>query len=144
MTDWITHLTQAQHNTEFAQQTLNNHPDFRDWAITAAFYAAVHYVEACFYKDKKIKHTEDAAPKAGLAQHTFRLETLKDNAKSVYVHYKILYTACMDVRYLENFGSPPKDWQSFFTEADVKNLVEKRLPAVKDTLQKRYKVKFDP
>lgn len=38
------HLSQAQHNEEFARGLISLKIPFYDWAITATYYAAVHYI----------------------------------------------------------------------------------------------------
>lgn len=40
------HLTQARHNQDLAEQLINENPlAYADWAVTVAFYTALHYVK---------------------------------------------------------------------------------------------------
>jgi hypothetical protein len=48
------HRTKAEHNENFAA-TLSS--PFHDWAVTVIFYAAVHYIEAYFAKEKPPYHS---------------------------------------------------------------------------------------
>lgn len=40
------HISKAEHNERFAQKVDQTLPSYRDWAVTAYFYSALHYVEA--------------------------------------------------------------------------------------------------
>lgn len=51
------HIRQANHNQECAKFMLGD-TTMRDWAITAAFYSAIHFVEAGFTTIAAIEHSE--------------------------------------------------------------------------------------
>ena len=42
------HLDQAKHNESFANEVATALSTYADWAIVAAFYSAIHYLEARF------------------------------------------------------------------------------------------------
>lgn len=48
------HIDQANHNIEFLTSFYKSYK-FNDWAITVAFYASIHIVEAAICKSKKLK-----------------------------------------------------------------------------------------
>jgi hypothetical protein len=101
------HQQQASHNEELANELINQVPlKFKDWAVIAAFYAAVHYVEAFMAKAKK-------HPKS----HTARLAwvnsrgDLSDDAKDAYKEL---------LRYLTNGASARGAW---LRDQDVAEMV---------------------
>ena len=47
MADLADHINQAKHNEACAAHLLSE-KTYRDWAITATFYAAVHFAESAF------------------------------------------------------------------------------------------------
>ena len=56
----MSHIDQANHNEQCAQFLIDDSPQFRDWAITAAFYSAVHLAEASFSTRSDIGHSATA------------------------------------------------------------------------------------
>jgi hypothetical protein len=76
MAEPITHEKQAQHNEKIATKLVNS--PFIDWAVTCAFYSALHYVES-----KLIDH-----PKAGHSEKKFEelKETMQEQLKIKSVH----------------------------------------------------------
>lgn len=40
------HLAKARHNERFLQELRLDTTDFLDWAVTVAFYSALHYIDA--------------------------------------------------------------------------------------------------
>jgi hypothetical protein len=71
------------------------------WLATAAFYKALHIVEAVFSNDRAIRHTNDQDE---------REKALKSNRRyeQVYKHYAQLKRASLNARYLprrESFDS---------------------------------------
>lgn len=107
------HQQQASHSEELANELINQVPlKFKDWAVIAAFYAAVHYVEAFMAKAKK-------HPKS----HTARLAwvnsrgDLLDDAKDAY---KELYDTSVMLRYLTNGASARGAW---LRDQDVAEMV---------------------
>ena len=68
------HLKQAEHNQALIDQLFALTDDFSDWITTAAFYKALHLIEALFTQDPEIRHTTTHADRyARLAHHHRRL-----------------------------------------------------------------------
>ena len=98
------HLSQAEHNESLARRLANQ--DYRDWAITACFYAVIHYAEARLFLKKakwKDKHCATSMPKRGQwdkhTKHTLRLDCIKD-WRSAHNALKKLMEKCEITRYL--------------------------------------------
>jgi hypothetical protein len=89
------HLNQWNHNRAFIA-TID--PAFPDWAVTAAFYAAVHAVDALLKKDKV----------SGTASHDARNRTLRQAARysKIWRLYRPLYALSQMVRY----DARPEAW----------------------------------
>jgi len=121
------HIEQAKHNQEWANLIITTNPKYRDWAITSAFYAALHYAEACFIA-KGIRYK-------GGSRHSFRSQMIQTHARMAFRSYEKLKKACWDVRYLER-GS----WQSWYSEQVAKNLITADLPKVREELARAFKV----
>ena len=99
MGSFIDHLNQAKHNIACAEEFLDN-CDCYDWAVTAAFYAALHFVEAGF-TCTPVGHTETHRP-SRKQPHTHRLEMVKDHfGTPCWKHFRKLYNASLQVRYLD-------------------------------------------
>lgn len=134
------HIDQAKHNRNFAKQLLQVAPEFRDWAVIAAFYAAVHYVEACFYEVPAIKHSDHRAN-----PHNFRkVELAKCSSKELYLHYNLLFEAAHKARYLQSAmtrSSAVASLRLISTDA-ARTLIEVDLPTVQELLEKEYHVKL--
>lgn len=80
------HLAQAKHNEDVAD-LLVEAGSTHDWAITAAYYAAIHYVESWLYdfmKPEDKKHTETSVPlrenkEPKHSMHNWRQIIVEDN-----------------------------------------------------------------
>lgn len=132
MADFIAHITQAKHNERCANYLLENAPEFRDWAITAAFYAAVHLVEACFTSRHDIGHTETALDRAqDEEKHRYRARKVKELARGAYDSYKGLYEASSNVRYL----TKPIE---YYDQEAARKFVRKHLLNVRTELEKAF------
>jgi hypothetical protein len=86
------HLRQAQHNEFFAGHLLaQDGVPFSDWAVTAAFYAALHYVNHYFMR------TAGVAP----GSHDLRTSYLNrdSHAKSIAGEFQMLRDRCDEARY---------------------------------------------
>lgn len=77
---------------------LQNKAVHSPWIATAAFYKAVHIVEAVFYNDSAVRHTSD---------HDRREQALKNARKyaHIYTNYSILKRASTNARYLSECDS---------------------------------------
>jgi hypothetical protein len=94
------HRAKAENN-EFLTTELDN--PFWDWAVTANFYAALHYVEAYFGSRKPPLHP---------ATHQLRGSHIHADAQlsAIYVDYRQLEDESRDARY---------DASMTFVQADV-------------------------
>jgi hypothetical protein len=98
------HKAQAQHNERLALDLLER-PPFHDWAITAAFYAAVHYAEWSFYL-RETHHTETSIPLGSdgrftLSPHQWRERLLhRQLDKQSFMDYRQLKQSSETARYL--------------------------------------------
>ena len=144
MADLISHIDQAKHNEKCANLLLNNAPEFRDWAITAAFYAAVHLVEACFASRDDIRHTEIALDRAkGEEMHGYRLRKVEKLAgKRAYRSYKKLYNASRDVRYLAKGSDKALLAIEYYDEEATRRLVQGDLSHVRTELERAFGLKL--
>lgn len=134
MADFIAHITQAKHNERCANYLLENAPEFGDWAITAAFYAAVHLVEACFTSQRDIGHTETALDRAqDEEKHRYRARKVKELARGAYDSYKGLYEASSNVRYL----TKPIE---YYDQEAARKFVRKHLLNVRTELEKAFEL----
>lgn len=82
------HRQQAQHNQDCLNSIDVN--KFPDWAVTVAFYKAVHLVEMLFAK-KSIGHLS--------GRHTSRNNLLKNQYPSLWKDYRPLYAFSRVARY---------------------------------------------
>jgi len=87
------HLKKAEHNVRFL---LTISDDYADWLATAAFYAAVHYLEAMFAEQGI--HSRD---------HEGRKAFVRRNYPSLKKAYNALYNAALDSRYESEEHSLP-------------------------------------
>ena len=94
------HVAKAEGNAFFSRQ--QNNP-FWDWAVTANFYAPLHYVQAYF---------ASRVPAINPATHRLRDSRIHADAKltAIYVDYRQLEDDSRDARY---------DAAATFTQADV-------------------------
>jgi len=137
--DLISHIEQAKHNEKCAVFLIDTAPKYRDWAITAAFYAAVHLVEACFTTQKAIGHTESAPDRGNQEKHSYRIKKIRHLAPDAYKSYKRLFDASYNVRYLNNSGSHGlTSAAQYYSEATVRKLVKEHLSVVRTELEKAF------
>jgi len=137
MADYIDHIRQAEHNEALGELLVAN-PQFRDWLITVAFYAAIHYVEADFTKDSSIQHTERSKPK-DVSAHVWREQLVEQRySKDCFKSYRKLREASQDVRYLVRAirrgqtGIAP----AYYSQEDAERFFRHHLEVVKaDTMQ---------
>jgi hypothetical protein len=110
------HLSQAKHNESVALFLLQH--DYPDWAVTAFFYAALHYVEAVLAQNNQ--HS---------GNHPIRDNTIgrTPSLKGIYREYRYLKTLSNDARYrVKTFSAPELlVTQSKFTA--IKNHIQKAL-----------------
>jgi len=114
------HISQAKHNTECARRFLSG---CRDWAITAAFYAAIHYVEAGLEQRSNLHSVG----------HTDRLKKLSTINKSCIRYYRNLEVACRRVRYLD--PNSAGDALTYYLPKDAAAFIDIDLMNVKQELE---------
>ncbi len=143
MADCKVHLSQAKHNEEVADRLIKE-PPYHDWGITAAFYAAIHYLEYWVF-NRKEKHTETSIPvspdgKLQYTPHAWREKMVERHlGRDAFVGFRKLRDASETARYLSlsrlRTGQIPQ-WldrpaSDYFSPEDAKNLVEKSLLVLK-------------
>jgi hypothetical protein len=94
------HLKKADQNKAFgtATITISSHPTSAGWALTAFFYAALHYTEAYLMKQS-----------ARLDNHQERIDAIKADPKlrRIYPQYRHLMDYSFNARYtLQVYGKP--------------------------------------
>jgi hypothetical protein len=138
LADLPAHIKQAKHNQACASFLLvDPQSAFRDWAITTAFYAAVHYAEACF-TTCDIGHTPE-----GANAHAMRAAEIRTRASKAWVSYRKLQTASYELRYLAGTLEAIQTWQSVYTDESARRLVQRDLEIVKVELAKAFGVSLD-
>jgi len=85
------HLAQAATNETLALAWEVTAPE---WAATALFYAALHYVDAFFYLDGQINHSLD-----GFKSHEVRTREVSLRLGFVYQEYQRLLDRSRNARY---------------------------------------------
>jgi hypothetical protein len=113
------HRTKAQRNEAFADALDLADPTRETWAVIAAFYSALHYVEAYFSK---------YSVQSGKHETRFH-EILGDNKlKGAYTSYKYLYTLSRTARYhCTGLPTSPYTREAKPHLANVKRLVDHAL-----------------
>ncbi len=106
MAGYSDHRDQAQHNEELCKIFVNaKNADllnrYYDWLVTITFYAAIHYVEADFFMDSDIEHTETSKP-SKTSEHTHRQNLVRRKyGKKCWNSYRKLRNASRIARYLK-------------------------------------------
>lgn len=137
MADLLEHLNQANHNEQCANEILAQIPDFRDWAITSAFYSAVHLAEAVFTSIPEIGHSEVAQDRAtNEEKHRYRSRKVREIARPAYTNYRKLQEASQNVRYLAQAVSGGQKFSlAYYSQPDVIDMVQAELPQIRSELQ---------
>jgi len=146
MADYFVHLSQAKHNEEVANHLVKN-PPFHDWGITAAFYAAIHFLE-CWLFNKPEKHTETSIPigedgRLQYTPHAWRERILeRELSKKAFIGFRKLRDASETARYLSLYRVAPgrmpqwvdKPAPDYFKPEDARSMVEKDLTSLRNEL----------
>ena len=56
------HIQQAKHNEALAKELVSSGYRYKDWAVIAAFYAALHYFEARLHDEPPFSHPPAKRP----------------------------------------------------------------------------------
>ena len=129
------HLQQAIHNEEAANILLRE-VVFNDWAITALFYAAVHYVEAKVFEKKFEGYEHSPKIPTDSTPHNKRIILIQKHLPEIYGDYNALFEQCRIVRYDCAFTLGKKG-KNKPTEYIAKEKVDKllaKLEKIKNTL----------
>jgi hypothetical protein len=144
--DLMSHIDQANHNEQCARFLIDDKPEYRDWAITAAFYAAVHLAEASFSTHSDIGHSAIAKDKRkdeGI--HDYRERKIRELARSAYRSYKKLREASQHARYLalKERSQTHQEMMEYYSVSDVRRFIERDLTKVREELAKAFGVNLD-
>jgi len=107
------HIEKAQRNEEAARLIQASYPE---WAVTALFYAAMHYVEALFFTQT----TKRPLPKH-YDSHAKRRIAIRERASRIFNDYNTLFDDSWVARY---------EYEQFLSN-DVDNLRDNEFEAVK-------------
>ncbi len=91
------HIDKAHHNEQLIAPLSHAQSSFPDWVVVGAFYAALHYVDACLAL--RNIHPPTHHQRSG---YVARVRDLK----SVYPDYRTLEDVSRDARYTNNPVSP--------------------------------------
>jgi hypothetical protein len=134
--DFIDHLNQAKHNLECAKSFLKIR-NAHDWAITAAFYSAIHFVEAGFTAINSIEHTEVATPRH-MSHHEFRQRTvLQHFGNDCYRNYRKIKEASHNVRYLALHRSQTGISLDYYPPIEASRFVNENVNKVRRDVQNK-------
>lgn len=119
-----------------------NVPIYRDWAITCAFYAALHLVEACFVTQREIGSSKYARDrKRNESQHEYRQRKVEELAPRAARPYKHLFFACHQVRYSTKPNSSLA--RDYYTDTDVQQFLDQDLPRIRTELASAFSIRLD-
>jgi len=136
------HLHQAQHNEGLLSELMAS-LSYKDWLVTVAFYSAIHYVEAAFFNNPAIGHTDTSIPtdpNTGRwrdSPHIWRMELLENNyPRYVWKSFRSLYNASWIARYLLRPGgvAVATDAQTHWTDNEARDFVDVDLINIKSAL----------
>ncbi len=129
MTVFVSHKNQAEHNEKLAKRLIIT--PYIDWAITCAFYSAIHYLEAKFVSMSHIQHTETLYEKSRpemkeqdhhISTHSFREMLVGNEFPKIRMQYNQLRTSSEMVRYLDRTND--KTGYEFFSKTVAKQLIK--------------------
>jgi hypothetical protein len=95
------HKAKAEHDKQFVDSLELSTTPYLDWAITALFYAALHFVEAYFATMKR--HSPDHRTRDSAIQRDSRIKSLYNDYNelknySINARYYMVSFAASDVR----------------------------------------------
>ena len=142
MPSYQAHLSQAQHNERLLTE-LKASLAYKDWLVTVAFYTAIHYIEANFFNNPNIIHTEITIPtdRQGKWQHSPHVQREKLLTQYKYPQYvwkglRSLRNESSIARYLLRPGGTKvlTDAQTHWTDEDATDFVDVDLLNIKNAL----------
>lgn len=146
MADYEVHLSQAKHNEEVTNKLIQE-PPYHDWGITAAFYAAIHYLECWLFKRGE-KHTETSIPIGEDGRYLYTAHAWREKivetqlSKDAFKSFRKLRDASETARYLSLYRIGParkpqwldKPAPDYFNHEEAKQWVLKSLATLKSGL----------
>lgn len=120
------HLDQARKNEEFFRQFDLATSRYFDWAVTALFYSALHYLDACLHEHRPRQQLAGYHPET----HEQRTPLIGRNFPRVYRSYRELKDRSEDARYL----------LKPFTPEDVRSLEQRDFTSIKSFARSRLNV----
>ena len=122
----MAHWHQAKRNQSLATQLLND-LTYKEWVAVAAFYSAVHYVEAALAMDPTILHTDTSYPKGYPGSyHDYRQELVFRLFPKAWKSYSKLLSQSKTARYLTTVQRGQflaTAVEDYFSDQDVRNFV---------------------
>ena len=136
MPSLLAHLWQARHNEKLAKELVDS-LTYKDWAVTTAYYTAIHYIEAAFSQDSDILHTEYRIPCGSKrSMHSIREELVLEHYSKAWEALRKLHTQSNIARYLNTerrvFMEVPV--QDYFSDTDVRSFFTRDLPTIKQVM----------
>jgi hypothetical protein len=133
MADLVDHVAQAKHNLACASKFLTD-AQCRDWAITAAFYAAVHFAEAGFTANE-VGHSDAKRPQ-NEEPHSYRERMVREKfGEECYRSYRKLRTASNNVRYLADWSARPGMSLDYYPQSAAERFINVDLSLVRQKIQ---------
>lgn len=143
MSSYQAHLHQAQHNEGLLSELMAS-LSYKDWLVTVAFYSAIHYVEAAFFNDPSIRHTDTSIPtypdgRWRDSPHIWRMKLLeKHYPEYAWRSFRSLYNESYVARYLLKHGpqgvAVTTDAQTHWTDNEARDFVDVDLINIKNAL----------
>ena len=117
----------GKHNEELCIHLLEE-GKFNDWAVTTAFYAALHYSQGVLFplERETVRYSNfndyylfylKKRKRARLSKHAAVMEVVRNERPQAYSPYKWLYDACMNARY-KDFRISQKKAETAFARLD--------------------------
>lgn len=132
----IDHIAQAWHNRDCATRFLR---DCRDWAITAIFYAAIHFVEAGLTA-KPEGHSDSTTPD-DISPHKHRENLIRQYFSPRCFHaYRKLDEASRNSRYL--LKPDPGNALTYYSDRDARAFLT-NLDTIRQEVQSGSGVNLD-
>ena len=137
MASLIDHLQQSKHNAACAAKLLNEKV-YRDWAITATFYAAIHFAEAGF-SATDVGHSENRGGQAD-SPHDVRENLIREKfGRDCWRSYRKLREASRNVRYLPDWQTKSGTALDYYQHKDAVKFLNEELPRIRSEIQKVLK-----
>lgn len=134
MADLLSHVEQSKHNKRIAHALLQD-PICRDWAVTAAFYSALHRAQAGFVYLSETLPEDQAGPGS---VHTKRQAMVRQLfGRTCFLKYRLLREASNNVRYIPGYNgtnNPPS--HCYVDHATARQMFDQDLQTIYDEIIK--------